>query len=338
MALAMTLNGAAGETYTQMQNTLGLTGLTNAEINQSYQNLIAMFSSLDPNVTFNIANSIWYRNTFNVLSSFTSTNSKYFDAKVAPLNFDDPNAANTINSWVSQKTNGKISDVVGSKIPASTIMYLINTLYFHGTWEYRFPYSDTKPGTFYLADGGTETDSMMTINDTLNYCSDQNFEAVELPYGNGDYSMMVLLPADSINSGDPIPVLTQSELNNIYNGFRKVGITVTLPKFKLSYKIGLDSILSVMGMPDAFSPQSADFTRINPNGGLYISSVLHKTYIDVDEAGTEAAAVTVVVIGATVVTRHPTFDADRPFIFLIKENHNNTIMFMGAVTQPGTIG
>ncbi len=335
MALAMTLNGASGQTYAQMQNTLGLTGMSNAEINQSYQNLIAMFKALDPNVTFDIANSIWYRNTFPVLDSFVTTNSTYFNAKVAALNFDSPTAVNTINGWVNSNTDGLIPGILSGPIPPSAVMYLINALYFHGTWEYKFPDAATKFETFYLAGGGTESDSMMTLNDTLNYYSDQNFTAVELPYGNGGYSMVVLLPTIAITSGNPIPPLSQSELNSIFAGFKPTDLNVTLPKFKLGYSIDLDSILAVMGMPDAFVPQEADFSRISPQSGLYVTSVLHKTYIDVNEAGTKAAAVTSIGIGMTIAMPiPPSFDADRPFIFLIKENHNNTIMFMGAVTQP----
>lgn len=339
MALAMTLNGAGGQTYTQMQSTLGLTGLTNTEINQSYQNLIAMFSTLDPSVTFNIANSIWYRNTFSVLDSFLVVDSTYFNAKVAALNFNDPSAADVINNWVSEKTNGKITSVVQAPLPPEAMMYLINALYFHGTWRYAFDRKYTKLGTFYLANGSTESDSLMTMTDTLNYYSDQYFRGVELPYGNGDYSMIVLLP-DSGSATNPIPTLNQGEINSITNGLKPEYVTVTLPKFKLRYSVILNKALSQMGMANAFS-SAADFTRINPAGGLYISYVLHKTYIDVNEIGTEAAAVTVVAVATLATGAGPQpvmFDANRPFVFLIKENHSNTILFMGAVTQPSATG
>ena len=335
MALAMTLNGASGQTYTDMQQTLRLTGMSNQQINQSYQNLIAMFSTLDPNVTFNIANSIWYRNTFSVLDSFLNVDSTYFDAKIAALNFNDPNSADVINNWVSQKTNGKIPSVVQSPLPGAAMMYLINALYFHGTWKYTFDYKNTKLGTFHLANGSTESDSMMIMTDTLNYYSDQYFQVVELPYGKGDYSMLVLLP-NSTSATNPIPTLDQSEVNAITNGLKPADVTVTLPKFKLQYSTLLNSALSQMGMGNAFS-SAADFTRINPAGGLYISYVLHKTYIDVNEVGTEAAAVTVVGVYTTVVGPEPQpymFNVNRPFIFLIKENHDNTFMFMGAIAQP----
>ncbi len=334
MALSMTLNGASGETYTDMQQTLGLTGLSNQQINQSYRNLMAIFAALDPNVTFDIANSIWFRNTFSVLNSFIAVDSTYFDAKASALDFNDPNSANVINSWVSEKTYGKIPSVIQPPIPASVMVYLINALYFHGTWKYRFDYENTKPGTFYLPDGSTESDSMMAMSDTLDYYSDESFKAVELPYGNGDYSMLLLLPATALTSTNPIPLLDQKELNAIIDGLKPVSVDLTLPKFKLQYSADFVKVLSQMGMSNAFSP-AADFTRINPAGTLTISSVLHKTYIHVDEAGTEAAAVTGVGVGTTVVVRSLKVEVNRPFIFLIKENHDNTIMFMGSITRPG---
>ena len=291
MALAMTLNGAGAnsQTYSAMQQTLGLNGLTNDEINQSYQDLINMFSNLDPDVTFNIANSIWYKNTFPVLSTFLTTDSIYYDAEVKPLNFSDPDAANTINSWVSEKTDGKIPSIIGQSIDPVTVMYLINALYFNGTWKYDF--SDTSSSTvntFQLAGGVTESDSMMIVHDTLSYYADSIFQAVELPYGNGNYSMVVLLP-NIISSSANASALNQNELSTIVGSLKPEDVELTMPKFKVQYYTSLKNILSQMGMGIAFSP-GADFTRINSGGGLQISDVLHKTYIAVNEKGTEAAS------------------------------------------------
>ncbi len=334
MALAMTLNGANGQTYTDMQKTLGLDGLTNEEINRSYQSLIAMFQNLDPGVTFNIANSIWYRNTFPVLDSFITVDSTYFDSEVRPLDFNDPNAANVINSWVSSKTNGKIPSIVSSRIDPSIVMYLINALYFNGTWKYTFDSSMTKPYPFYLSDGSTESDLMMVVRDTLDYYADADYQAVELPYGKDDYSMLMLLPIN--RSSDPLAAFGQTEVDRIVGGLSPQDVQVMLPKFKVEYSTSLKDALKQMGMEIAFSG-NADFTRINPNGGLLISDVLHRTFIDVNEKGTEAAAVTSVGVGTTVVGPHLgpiMFDVNHPFLFLIKENHDNTIMFMGSIVQP----
>jgi len=343
MALAMTLNGANGQTYSDMQKTLALDGLTNDEINQSYQSLIAMFSNLDPNVTFNIANSIWYRNTFQVIDSFLTTDSIYYDAEVRPLNFNDPNAANTINSWVSDKTKGKIQSVIDPPIPSEAIMFLINALYFNGTWKYQFDSTNTKPESFTLLNGTTENVPTMMVRDTsLNYYSDNKFSVAELPYGDGDYSMLVLLPDSTVSFSDAEASLTQGEMNNIVNGLSKQDVVINLPKFKVQYYTGMKEILTQMGMGVAFGVgERADFTRINRTVPLLISDVLHKTYINVNEKGTEAAAVTVVIIGisASPIHKGPIyFKINRPFIFLIKENHDNTIMFMGVVVDPSATG
>ena len=172
---------------------------------------MTMFDNLDPSVTFNIANSIWYRNTFQVLSSFIAVDSTYFSSEVRSLNFNDPSAADIINSWVSSKTNGKIPTIIDPPIDATVMMYLINALYFNGTWKYTFDTANTKPYPFYLSDGSKESDSMMVVHDTLNYYSDGDFQVVELPYGNGEYSMLVLLPTTS-SSASLAANFSQTEL------------------------------------------------------------------------------------------------------------------------------
>lgn len=338
MALAMTLNGAHGQTFTAMQNTLGLSGLSNDEINQSYQNLITMFSNLDPNVTFNIANSIWYKNNFSVLDPFLTVDSTFYNAEIRPLDFSAANAADIMNSWVSEKTDGKIQSIINPPIPASAVMYLMNALYFNGTWTYIFHDTTNQNLTFQLPGGTTEEDSMMIVHDTLNYYSDATFQAVELPYGDGDYSMIVLLPS-TLSSSANAAALTQSEWNSVLNGLKPEDVQITMPKFRIEYSTSLKDALTQMGMGTAFSPE-ADFTRISPAGGLSISDVLHKTYIDVNEKGTEAAAVTVVTFVSAVEQGGHVgpylVNVNRPFIFLIKENHSNTIMFMGVVVDPNS--
>lgn len=217
MALAMTLNGANGQTYVDMQNTLGLNGLTNDEINQSYQNLIGMFGGLDQNVKFNIANSIWYRNTFSVLKTFLSVDSIYYNAEVDPLDFNASNATDIVNGWVSDKTNGKIPNIIDPPIPPGVVMYIMNALYFNGTWKYTFSDTSNAGLSFHLADGTTQMDSMMVVHDTLNYFSDSSFEAVELPYGDGDYSMVVLLPSNVPSTANAV-ALNQKEWTDILGG------------------------------------------------------------------------------------------------------------------------
>lgn len=295
-----------------------------------------MFSYLDPNVEFKIANSIWYRSNFEVLNSFLSVDSIYYDAEVRPLDFSASNAADIINSWINGKTNGKISNVIDPPIDPGVVMYLIDALYFNGTWKYQFDSSQTEAKPFFLANGSTENVPTMIVHDTLmEYYSDSTFSVAELPYGDGDYSMLVLLPNASLSFANAEASLTQGEVNSIINGLSAHDVQLSLPRFKVEYKTLMNDVLSNMGMGVAFTG-GADFTRINSKDELYISRVIHQTYIDVNEKGTEAGAVTVVEVYKSISDQPIHFDLNRPFIFLIKENHDNTIMFMGAVVNPSS--
>ncbi|OYV86255.1 MAG: hypothetical protein B7Z63_04300 [Ignavibacteriae bacterium 37-53-5] len=341
MALAMTLNGASGQTYDDMQKTLGLEGLSNDEINQSYRNLVSLFGGLDPDVKFSIANSIWYRNTFAVADEFLTVNKDYFDAAVKPLDFNDPGAADVINAWISDKTNKKIPKVLEPPIDPAVVMYLISALYFNGTWQYTFDKDQTKPLPFYLADGSTKDAQMMVVRETLRYFSNSDLSVVELPYGKGDYSMLILLPNTTSSLDNLTGTLTSGTYETILDGLHEADVQVTMPKFTVRYDTLLNDPLISLGMGIAFDGK-ADFSRMKTadcHDTLSISRVIHSTYIDVNEEGTEAAAVTVVEMVLITGGEGPEigpilFKVDRPFAFLIKENHENTIMFMGAITEP----
>ncbi len=342
MALAMTMNGANGQTYSDMQKTLGLSDLTENEINRSYSNITSLFGNLDPNVKFTIANSVWYRNTFAIADSFVKVNKEYFDADVRPLDFDDPGAADIINSWISKKTEQKIPKVLESPIDPGAVMYLINALYFNGTWQYRFDKDATKTLPFRFADGTERDVPTMTVHGTLKYYGDNNVGVVELPYGKGDYSMWVLLPSVTSSLSNLTSSLTPNEYQTILDGLHDADIQVQLPKFKIQYDTLLNGPLKSLGMGIAFD-RAADFSRMEQVESplpLFISRVIHSTYIEVNEQGTEAAAVTVVetyrVINQGEEGKPIYFRVDRPFMFLIKENHDNTIMFMGIVVDPAS--
>ncbi len=341
MALAMTMNGAIGQTYDDMQKTLGLSGLSEQEINQSYRNIISLFGNLDPNVKFSIANSIWYRNTFAVPEAFLDVNKDYFDAGVKSADFSDPHTVDIINSWIDGKTNGKIPKVLEQPIDSTIIMYLINALYFNGTWEYQFDKSQTKPLPFYFADGTKKDVETMTVHDTLRYFTDANVEVVELPYGKGDYSMLILLPGATSSFNDLTSSLSSGKYDAILRGLHTEDVQVELPKFTMKYDTLLNDPLKALGMELAFDPFHANFSRMKTSvchDTIYISRVIHSTYVDVNEEGTEAAAVTVVEMARAVNAGEPSgtifFKVNKPFVFLIKENHENTVMFMGAVVNP----
>jgi len=337
MAMGMTRNGAAGSTLEAMTNTLGYSGMSDSEINESYKYIIETFSTLDPKVKMQIANSIWYRNTFNVEQAFLLSNQQYFDASVAPLDFTSPSAIGIINTWVNEKTNQLIPKII-EEIPADAVMYLINAVYFKGQWKYQFAKDKTQPKPFYLSDGAEVQAQSMAQHALLKYYAGTGFEAIELPYNQGNYSMAVILPEQGKSVNDIISMLSQENWNSWSRQFAEKDIQLQLPKFRYEYdEEQMKQILSDLGMAVAFDSDQADFTRINANGGLYISRVKHKTFIETNEEGSEAAAVTSVEVGVTSVgPDQPYFFAvNRPFIYFIQEKSTGTILFIGTVMNPG---
>jgi len=333
-ALGMTLNGAAGNTYDAMANTLELRGMSTEEINKSYQSVMKLLTTLDPKVIFEIANSIWYRDTFHVEQDFIDVNKEFFDALVRALDFNDPASVDIINDWASEKTHGLIDEVIDEIDPA-TIMFLINALYFKGTWLYEFDPADTKPAPFYLANGSQTEVKMMSQRSDFHYYANDQFQAIDLPYGNEKFSMTAFLPQPGVDIDDLISQISDQSWSSWINGFpeEKLGVNLYMPRFTIEYEKELKDVLTSLGMGIAFNP-SADFTNINELGGIWIDDVTHFTYVQVDEEGTEAAAVTVVEMIRDSSGGIPVMRIDRPFFFVIHENQNDTILFMGKVMNP----
>jgi serine protease inhibitor len=326
MALGMTYNGADGATKDAMENTLELAGLSLEEVNSSYQSLITLLTKLDSRVKFQIANSIWYRLGLEVEQDFLDVNRTYFDAEAEALDFSSPDATRVINDWVSEKTSGKIKTIV-SAIPGDAVMYLINAIYFKGAWTYRFDPDRTVDGQFYRKDGSTVPCRLMNLTTEFDYLSTESCIGVDLPYGNEKFSMTVLMPRAGTDIDSLIAGITQAKWDEWMGGSAKSEIKVFLPKFKLEYEKRLNEVLSDLGMAIAFSP-GADFTRIRQSGGLWIDEVKHKTFIEVNEEGTEAAAVTSVSIFDSMP---PSISFDHPFLYVIRERHSGTILFIGKM-------
>jgi serpin B len=333
MALGMTLNGASGPTRDAMQATLGFPGMTQDDINRSYASLTALLTGLDPSVQMKIANSIWYRPTLIVEQAFKDVNMTYFNAEVNSIDFSSPAAPPTINSWVDRNTNGKITKVVPDAIPADIVMYLINAVYFKGTWTYRFNPNDTKDDFFTLTDGSRSPCRMMGQKDTIPYFSLNGVQGIDLPYGDQGFSMTVILPPPGANIDDFVAGLTQDQWSTWTAHLAKKEVSVYVPKFRINWQSQLKNVLSAMGMAVAFS-DSADFTGIDRRGSLSISSVLHVTFVQVDEEGTEAAGVTSVGVGVTSVGGPVIMRLDRPFIYAIREHQSGTILFIGKLALP----
>lgn len=336
LALSMTYNGAADSTQKAMENTLNVTGLSTEQINQSYKELMESLLSVDPKVKVEIANSIWSKQGFAVEDEFVQVNKDYYDAEVRELDFSDPNAKDVINDWISDKTRGKIEDVIES-IEPEVVMYLINALYFNGLWKYQFDESDTKKEPFTAIDRSEVQTDMMQMEADLNYYQAEQFEAIELPYGRGNYSMICLLPDADYSVNELVTNLSVAQWNDMLCNWKERGIQVHLPKLKFEYKKELKDVLSSLGMGIAFTPDAADFSGINAFRELYISRLIHQTFLEVDEKGTEAAAVTAVEISLTSTGGSGSpyqIRFDRPFLFAIQENSTQTIMFMGKVVDP----
>lgn len=338
MALGMTANGARGTTLEAMMSTLEFSGLTMNEMDSCYRSLMDLLTGLDPETVFNIANSIWYRDTRVFKEEFFDTCRYYFDAEVRALDFSKDEAVDTMNAWVKEKTEGKIEEVLEPPIPAAVVMYLINAIYFLGTWMYEFDPALTADVPFYLPGGSTVTCEMMQQpgaeeeSDYL-YYSDSDLEAVDLPYGDGWFSMTVLLPKPGIDIDALIGEFSQEKWDAYIAGLEEKPGRIYLPKFEIEYDLLMNDVLTAMGMGIAFDRVRADFTGMRDEGELWISRVIHKTYVRVYEEGTEAAAVTVVEMTESASDSF-VMRVDRPFIFAIREKHSGTILFIGKIVNP----
>ena len=330
MALGMTMNGAGGGTWNQMRDVLGFGTLPEEGINASYASLLELLIGLDPVVETAIANSVWTRQGFPVHSDFLDAVRETFGAEVAELDFAHPSASGRINEWVSASTRGRIEDIVPAAIPADVVMYLINAIYFNGSWTFRFDPSDTRSEPFHLDDGSTRPNPLMTFRRELPYQENGRFQAVDLPYGGRAFSMTVLVPQPGVSVDSLAASLDAAEWEAIANGFRDTDVQLFLPRFRMAWERTLNDDLAALGMVDAFDHR-ADFSRLSPVGGLRISEVKQKSWVDVNEEGTEAAAATVVSVveSAGIGVR-----ADRPFLFFIRERLSGTILFAGKLASP----
>lgn len=335
-ALTMTLNGASGETEHAMTNTLQLQGVGTDSVNSGYAQLQQILQASDPKVTLTIANSLWAREGIQFTPNFLQRNTQFFDAEISKLDFTDPSALTTINQWVNSNTNGKIPKIL-DKIDSNAVLFLINAIYFKGTWQTEFDPLKTRDGPFNLETGSKKQVPMMTRSGRISYYRDENVQAVNLPYGDGRISMSIFLPSWKSNLNNFLGSVNAEKWENWISQFHEQEMSISIPKFKLEYGTKeLNDALTHLGMGIAFDQERADFSRMAPlatlGGNLYIEKVAHKTFIEVNEEGTEAAAATSVGIGVKSI--QPVFIVDRPFFFAIWDNKTNTVLFMGAVVDP----
>ena len=334
LALAMTLNGAAGETEQAMTNTLQLQGLDSEAINVGYAGLRQTLLTSDPKVTLTIANSLWARQGMSFKQDFLQRNIRFFGAEISTLDFNDPSASKTINQWVDTNTNGKIQKIVGDRINPNAVLFLINAIYFKGTWQREFDPSRTQEDPFHLANGDVKQVPMMRQQHRYPYYRGENFQAISLAYGDGEMSMYIFLPDRESNLNNFLRDLNAERWEHWMSQFHGQDVSLVMPKFKLEYGRTLNDALKVLGMDIAFQGDLANFSRM-ASAPLYIENVLHKTFVEVNEEGTEAAAATSIGISITSVPPPPIpFTIDRPFFLAIRDNQTKTVLFMGVVVDP----
>jgi serpin B len=334
IALGMTLNGAAGDTKNEIAKTLNMSGEQLQAVNRFYKGLIDSLMNMDSKVEMNIANSLWSRKGFAVKQSFKDTLQTDFNAQVQALDFRDPSAKKTINNWVKKQTGGRIQKIISGDIPPSMMLYLINAVYFKGTWLYKFDPDKTHSAPFHLDHHSTVKVPMMHRKAPLAVYSSEQVKMAQLAYGDSLYQMDILMPA---NPHIPIAKfvhhsLTAGNVDQWTDSLTSKKEKIAMPKFDIRYKKTLNSVLKAMGMRSAFNKSKADFSKISDQKRLFISKVLHKANITVDEQGSEAAAVT--SVGMRALSVHFGFRANRPFVYMIRDRSSGTILFMGVMRNP----
>lgn len=331
MALGMTLNGAGGATFDAMRATLGFGTLPQAGINSGYQGLLELLANLDASTEILVANSIWAQSGFPFLASFMAAGQDWFDAEVRNVDFADPASLVAVNSWVKEKTNNRIPQLL-DQFDAETVMTLLNAVYFKGSWRDAFKPTETRAEVFH-APTGTQSVAMMHREGTMWYTENDRYQAVDLLYGNGGFGMTLVLPRPGVALPGLLGEDPVGEWELLHAGMAERAVALAMPRFRLEVRRNLSADLAALGMAVAFDDQEADFSRMAaPPIQLFISSVLQKTFVEVNEEGTEAAAATAVQVGVESLPQTRVLTVDRPFLVAIRERLTGTLLFLGQVT------
>ena len=338
IALHMAANGASGETKEVMKKTLGVADLSDEEVNGAAESLIEQLLNMDQEVAVAIANAIWFRDAFTLQPGFDELIQKHYDGLIEGLNFDDPEAKETINRWVEDQTQGKIKDLI-QQIKDSDVMFLINAIYFKANWQYQFDPSETQEAPFYLADRASVPVSMMANEGAkVNYHYEEGLQVVELPYGNGQFNMVMLFSQQENTVTDLMRDLTVDQLNDWLAQTDTLTTHLMMPRFKTDFKLNLSDVLKGMGMGLPFTNEAnfGGFFNEIPGEKLYMDRVIHQAFIEVNEEGSEAAAATAVAVGVESVNleRPDMIVVNRPFVYFIREKHTGAILFAGTLMNP----
>jgi serpin B len=336
-ALAMVYNGASGKTKEAMARALELQGISIDDVNRNSASLKDMLEKADPKVQLRIANSLWSKKDITFKPDFVQRNREFYKAEVTELDFADPSAAGTINGWVSRNTEGKIEKII-DQIEPSSILFLINAIYFKGKWAAEFEKDATTEQPFTTGAGSRKQVQMMAQSGSYQYIENADFQAISLPYGDSRWNLHVFLPAGGKGLAELQKSLTGSSWTTWMQSFRKRKGEILLPRFKIEYEKELNDSLKALGMDVAFDQTSADFSgMIQSSQRAYISKVKHKTFVEVNEEGTEAAAATSAGISITSAQRPSQpfrMVVDRPFLCAIRDSQTGAVLFIGTINEP----
>ena len=339
MVFAMLNNGADGVTKEEIQGTLGYGDFSTEAMNEYFKKMLAAMKDIDTEAVFEAANSIWIDSYFPVFQSFIDVNKEYYDAEIRNENFkDNVGTTNSINDWCAEKTHDKIPKIIDG-IDADKVMYLINALYFKAAWTIPFDKSLTRDETFHNQDGTTSQIPLMQNQRVVNYYEDEKFALAELPYGNKAFSMIVLLPQTNVSLSSIVEKMDADSWAGIINKQMKYEeLKLKIPRFRIEYERTLNDDMEEMGMKTMLYSDKANFSLISPMP-TFVSLVKQKTFAEVNEAGTEAAAVTAIGMSNSVGPDYPPpsvkeFYVNRPFLYIIKEKSTGSIAFMGLTKNP----
>jgi serine protease inhibitor len=336
MALSMVYNGTDGITKEEIARVLHAEGIDVIELNKANASLMSKLHSNSKQIQLKVDNSIWLNEDYHFQTNFAEDNRDYFNAKIQEVDISDSQSTKMINDWVEKSTNNKITDMVESPLDPNLVALLLNAIYFKGKWTHEFDKKQTENRTFYMKDGSTKEVPLMMLNEKLAYWENENFQAVSLPYGEEEMSMKVFLPKENLSLDKFQTMLTLDNWEKWNSEFQEKEGKVMLPRFKLEYEFLLNDTLKELGMTTAFDT-GANFSRmIEENEALSISRVKQKTFIEVNEEGTEAAAATSVEIVKKSASLDKPFhmEINRPFFIVITDNETGTILFLGSISNP----
>jgi len=332
IALGMLVNGAVGTTADEIKKVLEVEGIPADQLNKAYTAYLKGLPEVDSKVHLDLANSLWYRKGVKVRRTYSDLLGSNFNAQISGEDFSNPATVKKINQWASDNTKGKIPKVI-DQIDEEMVLFLMNALYFKGDWYSQFDKTNTKEADFKLENGTTKKVQMMFGVLPAYSVQTQGVSAVQLAYGGGEYVMTLLMPEDSTSLTDYLKAMDSNQWKEIKNNMRQSQVAVGLPRFGLEYEISLNGTLQKMGMPLAFT-NNADFSGIFEDITAKVSYVKQNTFLQMDEKGTEAAAVTTIGMVVTSLPYVPRIVFDRPFALVISDKTTDSILFMGKIINP----